>query len=1207
MLKTENKEIPFPLTLGQKALWYVHNISPGNCAYNINLAWQIKEEIDTEFLKNAIQTVIERHFTMKTTYFAGEDGELFQKVNPDMPLEFEEVDCRSWSEEELKDVLNEESYRAFDLENGPVSRWTLFSKAQDDHILFFSVHHIATDYTGIVMMFTDLSCLLKTSELPKPKEQPEYDAFVRYSESRTKGPRKKKLAEYWDRQLKESITPLNLPLDLPRPSVPNFRGNQVTFAVPKPLFKKITQLVKAAGISRYTFFMSAFSILLHRYSAQDTILVASPVSCRTPEFRHLSGYCVNPVVLKADLSGSPSVSTFLEDMNKQAFSAFYHKDYPFSVLSKTLQQVREPGVPPVTQVMYNHVELKSFQKKNLTLIDLADDSTIQWYMGNCVWKQVDLRGQTDEFDLILEACFMDEHALIHLMYNENLFVHETIQRMSHHYLTLLESMAADQDMSVSHLSMLTPKETDLLLSTWGEAQKEFEKNACYHTWFEDQVRLTPNAPALYYQDEAYTFQDLEIQANQMANFLKKKGARTETLIGICMDRTPLTIICLLAILKCGAAYVPLDPEYPKERLAYIAEDAGLKFILTQYKNKGRIAKATAQIICADLDMEFIANEPTTPPVRDVALSNACYVIYTSGSTGNPKGVVIEHKSLSALINSCTKIFTREELSGSLSSVSLNFDVSVTDMLVPLALGGTIVLADHPMSVPFMSSKEKIKFIFAVPSTVKSLLQINGIPESVITIAMAGDVLKKDLVNEIFALGHVKNVWNLYGPTEETVVGTGIKMTGPIEKDPTIGKLLAKTEGYILDKYLQPVPIGVPGEFCLGGTGLAREYLNRPDLTLEKFIPHPFHPGERIYRTGDLAAFMPDGQIKYMGRIDFQVKIRGFRIEIGEIEAVIQSHDHVNESIVTVAEDRTGEKILIAYVVLTNTCQLSEHKLRDFIKDRLPAFMVPTYIIFLDDFPLNSNGKIDRKALPEAGMPIESVQPGKKQKISNNTTDIITGIWKKILRISEVGHNDNFFDIGGHSLLMVSLFSMLKEAFDADITLVDLYKYSTIQSQAEFIKDRRSGKDVSEPIPAEPVARAGEVSSRKIAIIGMACRYPGAPDKETYWHNIKNKVESICEFTQAELEENGVPLSMRRHRDFIPRSGWIDDLEYFDADFFNISPREAQIIDPQHRIFMELAWTALEDAGIDLDRTDCLTGIYAGGGQNAYLTNHLNQD
>ncbi len=391
-----------PLTPGRKALWYTHKISPDNCAYNINLAWRIKGNPDTEFFKNAVEAVMERHSVMKTTYRINKDGEIFQHFNPDIPLEFEEIDCQGWSETNLKDVLREESYRAFDLENGPISRWTLFSQTESDHILFFSIHHIATDYPGLIMMFTDLSLFLKKGKICDLQldDRSDYTEFFEYLESRTKGIRGKKLADYWKKQLKASLTPLNLPLDKTRPKVPNFRGRQITAAVPKSLFERIVQFTKATGISKYTFFMSAFAILLHRYTAQDSILIASPVSCRSSKFKHLSGYCVNPVVLKADLSGNPTASDFLTRMNRQVFAALCYKDYPFITLSNTLQPKRDPGFPPIAQVMYNHVDFQRFQKKDNPLVNLTDDGTIQWQMGNSVWEQVNLRGQNDEFDLI---------------------------------------------------------------------------------------------------------------------------------------------------------------------------------------------------------------------------------------------------------------------------------------------------------------------------------------------------------------------------------------------------------------------------------------------------------------------------------------------------------------------------------------------------------------------------------------------------------------------------------------------------------------------------------------------------------------------------------------------------------------------------------------------------------------------------------------
>ncbi|MCG8684922.1 MAG: AMP-binding protein, partial [Desulfobacterales bacterium] len=416
------------------------------------------------------------------------------------------------------------------------------------------------------------------------------------------------------------------------------------------------------------------------------------------------------------------------------------------------------------------------------------------------------------------------------------------------------------------------------------------------------------------------------------------------------------------------------------------------------------------------------------------------------------------------------------------------------------------------------------------------------------------------------------------------------------------------QAYILDRHMQPVPVGVPGELFLGGTGLARGYLNRPDLTREKFIPHPFSqdPAQRLYRTGDLAAFLPDGQIRYLGRMDFQVKIRGFRIELEEVEAVIQSHNQVTEALVTVGEDRSGEKMLLAHVVPGNMHDLTEKELRIFLKDKLPAHMVPTHLMLMAAFPLNQSGKIDRNALPQPEFQKEEATLTGENR-DRSVTAIIADIWKEVLGISRVSLHDNFFDIGGHSLLMVSVFTRLKQAFETDISLVDLYKYTTVQSLADFLGNRPLPGIQAGQAPSARIFGPGDTDTTKVAIIGIACRYPGAPGKDAFWENIILKKDCISTFSEEEMEENGIPLSMRRHRDFVPKSGWIDGLERFDADFFNITPAEARIIDPQHRIFMECAWEALEDAGIDLDRTDDITGIYAGCGQNAYFTHHLSQD
>lgn len=1202
------------ISYGQKALWFVHKISPGHCAYNISIAWHIKYTLDISFLKKALQALIKKHSSLRTTYIADSEGNLGQKVHQNMHLDFVQTDSSGWSREDLHEVISKETYHPFDLETGPVSRWRLFCNKPTEFVLMFTIHHISTDYSSIIMMMDELSMIFSENIIAEVQDSGTdltYIDFIQAQNSKLTEARENNLLNYWEKQFKGKLAPLNLPTDYTRPSEVNFRGDQYTFLIPPQLIDKLHFISKKSGITLYNLCISAYALLLHRYSRQENIFISTPVSGRTLKYKSITGYFINPVVIAADFSQDQNSDSLFNKMQKQFYSALLHKDYPFYKIAKTFQTTRDNSMAPVTQAMFNWIDIDSFQRKKKPLLKISNSGTIEWHIGNMTWEQYDLRGQTDDLDLVLEICHSSENNLVHLQYNENIFKKSTIKSMAGHYITLLNSMLTFPDLPVSRLPILTPEEERQILTQWSNTGQQFKENRCIHTWFENQVTIKPEAIALIDGHDEISYFELNCLANKVAHYLANLGVGKEVLVGICMDRSAKTVACLMGILKAGAAYVPLDPQYPLERLDFMVKDAGISVVLTQTKHKNSVSGNVSNVVCVDVQWDEIQKQPAGNPLNDIELNNLAYVIYTSGSSGIPKGVAVEHKGISALINSYSRVYTDVEISGVFGATSLNFDISVMDIFATLGLGGTLILAEHPMALPEIPAKEKVKLIIAAPSTVAGLLAIGAIPRSVITIGLGGDVVKQRLVNDIYALGHVRRVYNMYGPTEESVWATFFLTEPNAGNDPCIGRPLSKTEVFILDKNMNPVPAGVPGELYLGGAGVAREYLNRPLLTKERFVLNPFQKdrSERLYKTGDMARFLHDGNIDFIGRIDAQVKIRGFRIEPGEIESVILKYPMVKEGVVVIAEDQNGEKELHACVSARKKGNLSENNLRLYLREQLPAHMVPTHISILEKLPLNPSGKIDKKALPEPQSNAKIQRTGDMLIDGNRTSKIIARIWEEVLGRPDVGVNDNFFDIGGHSLLMVNVFLRLNDLYNNKLSLIDLYKYPTVCSLADFIDNNSSNNEEKIKSGKAEVTkkRRGYLTESKVAIIGIACRFPGAHTKEEFWENLKNGVESISDFSDQVLKENGIPATLINNKNYIKRSGVIDGVDLFDADFFNITPREAQIIDPQHRLFMECAWEALEDAGIDLDRTEDITGIYAGCGHNAYFTDNLSGD
>lgn len=1208
------KDIIYPLSLGQKALWFVKNISPDKCAFNISLAWHIPCFPDIMVLKDALKTICAVHPILRTTYHVNDDGDLYQKVHPDILLKFEETDCTSFSKAFLNSVLKEETYRPIDLENGPVSRWKLFHKSRNNDILFFSIHHIAADYGSIIMMMEDLSSIFETGRLHEQEEKDtdfRYGEFIKYQSAGFHGIKKEKLSRYWKKQLSKQPSVLNLPLDKPRPPVSNYRGDQYTLMIPKGLSSRIINLSKKTGISPYTFFLSAFSILLHRYSYQDTIFVVSPMSGRTLPYKDVAGYFVNPVVLKSDFSEDPALMPFLKQMHKTVFSAMLHKDFPFSELPEILQMTRDASHRPFAQATFNWVDYEAFQKRKKPFVTVKDSGKIEWQINGMIWEQIDLRGQTDDSDLVLEILKADGNFLIHWQYNETVFNRPGMMGMANAFISLLHGMVNFPSQSVNRLPLLGNTEIKQILKGWKYKPSRFKKNACVHHWFEAQAGLRPDEIALIDGHEELTYLELNCRANQVAHYLTDLGIGPEILVGICMDRTAFTIVCLMGVLKAGAAYVPLDPQYPRDRLDFIIKDADIAFVLTQKRHRNCLPADSKNIITVEDARDVIKSKQTTNPSVAVKLSNMAYVIYTSGTTGRPKGVVIEHNSVSALFNSYSGVFSQKEMSGVLAATSLNFDPSVVDIFGTLGLGGTLILIENPLMLSALPAKDRITLISAAPSLIKALFELKAIPASVTSVGMGGEPLRQELVNDLYSLNHIKKVFNFYGPTEETVCAAYALVEPHLDHAPPLGRPMSKTRIHILDPYMQPVPEGMPGELYLGGPGLARGYLNRPELTRNRFIPNPFAKDKdcRLFKTGDLVRLLPGGDIAFIGRMDCQVKIRGFRIELGEIETIINLCPNVKESVATVSEDSSGDNILLAYVVPESGSQVTDKDIREFIRKKLPLYMMPAHITLIGMLPLTPNGKIDRNGLPKPK--VQKAHPCLKtiETSQANSIKIVSDIWEDVLKLSGINIQDNFFDLGGHSLLMVSVFSKLKQHFDKEISLIDLYQYPTVYSLANFLDRSEADKRYIKKSKNGSVAvikRYKTPHTSKIAIIGMACRYPGAAGKDEFWQNIKNGVESISDFSKQELLENGISERLIRHRHFIPRSGWLAGIDQFDADFFNITPMEARIIDPQHRIFMECAWEALEDAGIDPHRTDDITGIYAGCGQNAYYTDHLSR-
>lgn len=1034
-----------PLSFAQERFWFLNQLEPGNPAYNRPLAIFLTGSLNVPALEQSLSEILRRHDVLRATFFTVE-GQPVQIINPAEPLKLLVVDLSevlpTERESQIKGLATEEAKRPFDLTQGPLLRATLLRQDKKEHVLLLVTHHIMFDGWSANVLIREIAALYEAfstgSSSPLPKLPIQYADFAHWQRQFIAGKVVETQLSYWQQQLDGSPPVLGLPTDHPRPPVQTFRGATQSLVCRKSLSESLKDLSRQEGVTLFMTLLAAFQTLLHRHTGQQDIIVGSPIAGRNwVETEGLIGAFINTLVLRTDLSDHPTFRELLLRVRDVALGAYAHQDLPFEKLVEELQPERDPSYTPLFQVMF---QLRNVPKQAIEVQELRID-------------EFEFDSGIAPFDLTLEVVEKAEGLFCLFNYNTDLFDATTIQRMLGHFQTLLQGIVANPDQRLSSLPLLTKAERHQLLVEWNDTHADYPKDLCIHQLFEAQVERTPDAVAVVFEEHQLTYRELNARANQLAHYLRKRGVGPEVLVGICMERSLEMVVGLLGILKAGGAYVPLDPAYPKARLGFMLEDAEVSVLLTQERLLTRLPNDRARVVCLDTGWEAIVQQSEKNPISGVIVGNLAYIIYTSGSTGRPKGVAIEHCSTVALLGWTRKVFAPEHLVGVLASTSICFDLSVFELFVPLSWGGKVILTENLLQLPTLPVAADITLINTVPSAITELLRVGSIPASVCRVNLAGEPLQKSLVKQIYQQGSIQQVFDLYGPSEDTTYSTFALRS---ESGPdTIGRPIANTQIYLVDGRLEPVPIGVSGELCIGGDGLARGYLNRPELTAEKFIPDPFSedPEARLYRTGDLARYLPDGNIEFLGRIDRQVKVRGFRIELEEIEAVLAQHPGVRETVVLAREDVPGDKRLVAYLVACQQPVLTPNNLRDFLREKLPEYMVPSVFVVLDAFPLTPNGKVDRRALPAP----DNLRPNLETAYVAPRTEVertIATLWGEVLRIEKVGTHDNFFDLGGHSLLLVKVHTKLQDFFDKEISIVDLFKYPTLNALAKFISEEK---------------------------------------------------------------------------------------------------------------------------------------------------------
>jgi amino acid adenylation domain-containing protein/non-ribosomal peptide synthase protein (TIGR01720 family) len=1034
-----------PLSFAQQRLWFLEQLEPDNTAYNIPGAVSLSGQLQVSALEQSLREIIRRHRILHTNFITL-DGQPVQIIQPADSWALSILDWQDIRENEqeiaTQQLITQEAHRPFDLAKESLIRMSLLVLSQTEHILVFCMHHIVSDAWSMGVFIQELATLYRAFAQGQPSPLPElaiqYADFAVWQRQWLQADVLESQLSYWQKQLADAPALLELPTDRPRPAVQTFRGANQSFVLSSELTQALNLLSRRQGVTLFMTLLTAYNILLYRYTAQNDIVVGSPIANRNrSEIEGLIGFFVNTLVLRTDVSGNPSFEELLRRVREMTMDAYAHQDLPFELLVEALQPERGLSYTPLFQVAFvlQNAPVPEIELPGLILNPLTVDTT------------------TAKFDLILTFENTGQELVGLWEYNTDLFEASTIERITGHLQTLLAAIVVNPQQRLAELPILTAFEQHQLLVEWNDTLTSFPQDKCIHQLFEQQVTQTPDAMAVIFEDQQLTYQELNCRANQLAHYLLNLGVGANVLVGLCVERSLEMIVGLLGILKAGGAYVPLDPTYPLERLSFILEDVQSPVLLTQEHLLDALPSYWAQVICLDSDWDEITQLSQENLNNSVLPSSLAYVMYTSGSTGTPKGVAVPHQAINRLVLNTNYIQLEPEDRVAQAAKAV-FDAATFEIWGALLHGAKLVGITHdvvlsPQEFATQLSREQISVLFLTTALFNQLVSL--VPHtfnSLKYLLFGGEAVDPGTVKQVLENGGPQQLLHVYGPTESTTFTSWycVKNVSATATTIPIGRPLSNTQIYLLDQNLKPVPIGVPGELYIGGAGLARGYLNRPELTTEKFIPNPFSddPHARLYKTGDLARYLPDGNIEYLERIDQQVKIRGFRIELGEVEAIVCQHANVLSAVVIVREDTPGNKRLVAYLVPDSQQPPTIDELRQFLHTKLPEYMIPTAFVMLETLPLTPNGKVDRRSLPapdsRSQLEVSFVAP------RNSTEQILADIWADVLGVKEVGIHDNFFQLGGDSILGLQIIVRANQA-KLQVSLKQLFANQSIANLA----------------------------------------------------------------------------------------------------------------------------------------------------------------
>ncbi|QAT84764.1 non-ribosomal peptide synthase [Corallococcus coralloides] len=1035
-MPTRDPALPAHLSFAQQRLWFLERLQPGTALYNNPAAFRMRGAVDVAALEYGLAQLVRRHEALRTV-FTERDGQPLQVILPSLEPKVALVDLRELPEPareaEALRLAQEEAQRPFDLETGPLLRVGLLRLSEREHLLLLTMHHIISDGWSLEVLVreavTFYAARLSGAPAALAPLPVQYADFAAWQRGWLQGDVLRTQLDYWKERLGGTLPVLQLPTDRPRPAALTQRGATHSFLLPAATQRKLEALCAQEGVTLFMALLAVFQLLLARHTSQEDLVVGTPIAGRNRrETEGLIGFFINTLVLRTDLSRDPSLRELLRRVKEVCLGAYAHQDLPFETLVEALQPERHLSRTPLFQVMFN--------------LQNTSPGPGQQALAGLTLSPLDLHPGTSMFDLSLSLAPHAQGLTGLFEYSTDLFDPATVARLGERYLALVEGLVADPSQRAWALPLMTETERRQVVRAWSNASARPAREACLHTLFEEQVARTPDAVALVFQERSLTYRELDARSRQLAGHLRALGVGPDVRVGLCLERSLELIIGMLGILQAGGAYVPMDPALPAGRLALLLEDSAAPVLLTQQRLLARLPAHAARVLCLDSDWERIASGPgdTRPPA--VGPGQVAYVIYTSGSTGRPKGVLIEHRAACTLVAAEAPIYGVGPGSRMLQFANVSFDISVEEIFTALTSGATLCLAPADALAPGRPLQEHLReaaiTVVSLTPAVLAATPSEDLPALRVVIS-GGESCPAELVAR---WGAGRRFFNTYGPTEGTVVATLVEcVTG--DEAPPIGRPLEHVEVYVLDARLEPVPPGVHGELYLGGAGLARGYLDRPALTAERFIPHPFATaaGQRLYRTGDVVRFREDGQLAYLGRADTQVKVRGFRIEPGEVEAVVRGRPEVRDAAVLVREDAPGDKRLVAYAVPAPGHSLDAAVLRRALKDALPDYMVPSAFVVLDALPLTPNGKLDRAALP---APVQGA--GREREYAAPRTDVqrqLADIWSELLRVERVGLHDDFFALGGHSLLTTQVLSRIRRVFQVELPLRELFDAPTL--------------------------------------------------------------------------------------------------------------------------------------------------------------------